>query len=171
MTEVLGGVVMISSKSVLFVGDNDVGVMLVGCYLANHVPDAYRLIVSGSLEEAKGVLREIRPDIVILDLGLVGLTGSIGVLGLLDVLPSTERLPPIVVLNDAYEPEVVCEVIGTTGFCTKRKMVDAPHDFVQLLQACLTRWEQQQVLIKTTGSPHAPCANFLPIDSSSHRDT
>jgi DNA-binding response OmpR family regulator len=74
--------------------------------------DGYGCIPTETVEHALKVLRQMRPSLVILDLGLPDASGTAFLRNAKDWLPPGSKIPPVIVLSGYDDDEVVDYALG-----------------------------------------------------------
>jgi DNA-binding response OmpR family regulator len=87
--------------------------------------DGYSCIPALNVESALKALREERPSLVILDLGLPDASGTAFLRGAKDWLPPGKKLPPVIVLSGYGDKEIVDYAMGEGVQCFLTKPLDA----------------------------------------------
>lgn len=109
---------MTSKKQILIVEDDREMQVLLGKRLR---ASGFSCISTPTVEGALKVLKEVRPNLVILDLGLPGANGTAFLQGAKDWLPPGSQIPPVIVLSGHKDKEVVDYAMdeGAKGFLAK----------------------------------------------------
>ena len=82
-----------------------------------------------SVETALKTLKDIRPDLILLDLGFTNANGTAFLEHISEWLPSDCKIPPVIVLSGIYDKEVVDYTMerGAAAFVAK------PYDISRLI--------------------------------------
>ncbi|MDE2594127.1 MAG: PAS domain-containing protein [Burkholderiales bacterium] len=116
------------SATVLYVEDNEVNVILVRQIMA--LRPAWKLVVANSGEQALKMVRQERPDLLLLDMHLGDMSGF-ELVDLLDADPATRGIPKVALSADAMPDRVhAARERGFSAYITK------PLNVAMLLQ-CL----------------------------------
>lgn len=100
----------------------------------------YTVMTAGDGEEALHLVRQHRPDLVILDLMLPKLGGE-QVLQALRNDATTARIP-VIVLTSLYQKneQRLCQA-GTSAFIEKSRLLDKPQGLLDTVEQVLNPWD------------------------------
>ena len=139
--------------TILLIEDNDTDARVVQDILRQSTQE-WQVVRARTLTEATQRLQEITPDLMLMDLGLPDVQGSMTLLAFFDAYSPGRRLPPIVVLSNADEEGTACRTFGgTTGFATKGTMMEQPATFMAFLATCIEQWHNEQRLVQRATTP------------------
>lgn len=122
-----------ASELILIVEDNEKNRKLVRDVLAFH---GYRLAEAETGEDGVRLARELRPDLVLMDIQLPGMDG-IAALGQLRSDPATERIPVIAVTASAMTHDR--QKIMAAGFDGYQSKPIHVREFVEAVRRILDR--------------------------------
>ena len=128
-------------KAVFVVDDDARQCEIIGGFLENQ---GYRVLTAPNAEKAIGLLDELTPDLVLMDVRMPGMGGIEGLERM------RERLPAL-------------SVILLTAYADVRDAVDAMRKgAVDYLEKPVDLQELQTILIETIGAPESPAEPELP---------
>jgi len=97
----------------------------------------YEVVTATTAEESFGIVDEFRPDVLLLDLSLPGLSGP----GLLTVFARVHPALPVIVVTSAVDPRTIAEIASRHPF----HVVHKPYDIDALDRLVEAATEQSRM--------------------------
>ncbi len=119
-----------STKTVLIVEDNELNMKLAVAILE---PEGYRLLEAADAETGLEMVREHRPDLILMDVQLPGMDGLTAI-SILKKNPELKEIPVLVLTSYAMDEDAKrARDAGADGYVTKPFVIQAFRETVRSL--------------------------------------